>query len=80
MWLRLCFQCREHGFKPWLGTKIPHTAWHGQKKIKGVCACVCVCVCVCKHLKLTQHCTINYTSIKNVFIYLKAVIKKLKIT
>ena len=29
-----CFHCREHGVNPWLGTKIPHAVWHGQKKKK----------------------------------------------
>jgi len=27
----LCFHCRGRGFHLWLG-KIPHAAWHGQKK------------------------------------------------
>ena len=27
----LCFHCRARGFHLWLG-KIPHAAWHGQKK------------------------------------------------
>ena len=29
--LRLCCQCRECGFSPCRGTKIPHATWHGQK-------------------------------------------------
>ena len=33
----LCFQCRGCGFDPWLGTMIPHGAWHGQRaKKKGM--------------------------------------------
>ena len=29
-----CFQCRGHGFSPWLGPKIPCTEWYGQKILK----------------------------------------------
>ena len=28
----LCFHYRGHRFDPWLGTKIPHTAWYGVAK------------------------------------------------
>lgn len=34
LWLRLCFQCRERGFKAWLGTNIPHAMWLKKKKKK----------------------------------------------
>ena len=34
-WLRLCASTAgEHGFKPWLGTEIPHALWLCQKKKK----------------------------------------------
>ena len=33
----LSFQCKGRRFDPWSGTKIPHAAWHGQKK--AVCLC-----------------------------------------
>ena len=33
-WLGLCFQCRGMGSIPGQETKIPHVAWHGQKRKK----------------------------------------------
>ena len=28
----LCFQCKGHGFHPWLGTKIPQALWQKETR------------------------------------------------